>query len=144
MHGVYVEDVRLHSPLQAELQFVDYVISARFSLGRKIQSRRRQLQLHQSPSPAQLSSKGGWTWQVTEEPRQPPRIIRFSACPMIHCPLTRLQASKLKEGRVESLGNLNKSLTVRNTPGLPFNAQYACTGMHRFTISPNLTHSNKS
>ena len=46
MHSVDVEDVRLHSPLLAEVQFVDCVISARFSLGRKIQSRRRQLQLH--------------------------------------------------------------------------------------------------
>ena len=49
MHNVYVEGVGLHLPLTAELQFVDCVISARFSLGRKIQSRRRQLQLHQSP-----------------------------------------------------------------------------------------------
>ena len=32
MHSVYVEDVGLHSPLTAELQFVDCVISARFSL----------------------------------------------------------------------------------------------------------------
>ena len=35
MHSVYVEDVGLHSPLTAELQFVDCVLSARFSLGRK-------------------------------------------------------------------------------------------------------------
>ena len=33
---------------------------------------------------------------------------------------------------MEPLGNLNKSLTVRNMLGLPFNAPYACTGMHRF------------
>ena len=43
MHSVGVEDVELLSPLLAEMQFV--VISARFSLGIKIQSRRRQLQL---------------------------------------------------------------------------------------------------
>ena len=54
VHSVYVEDVGLHSALTAELQFVDCVISARFSFGRKIQSRRRQLQLHQSPLPAHL------------------------------------------------------------------------------------------
>ena len=47
MHSVYVEDVELPSPLLAEVQFVDCVISARFCLGRKIQRRRRQLQLHQ-------------------------------------------------------------------------------------------------
>ena len=39
------------------------------------------------------------------------------------------------ERGVESLGNLNKSFTVRNTRGLPFNAPYACTGMHRFLHS---------
>ena len=54
MHSVYVEEVGLPSPLVAELQFVDCVSSARFSLGRKIHSRRRQLQLDQSPSPTHL------------------------------------------------------------------------------------------
>ena len=47
MHSVDVEDVGLPSPLLAEVQFADCVISTRFSLGRKIQSCRRQLQLHQ-------------------------------------------------------------------------------------------------
>ena len=42
-----VEEVGLPSPLLAERQFVDCVISARFSLGKKFKSRRRQLQLHQ-------------------------------------------------------------------------------------------------
>ena len=46
MHSVYVEDVRLSSPLTAEVEFVDCVISARFSVGRKIRSCRRQLLLH--------------------------------------------------------------------------------------------------
>ena len=54
MHSVYVEEVGLQPPLTAELQFVDCVMSARSRLGRKIQSRRRQLQLQQSPSPAHL------------------------------------------------------------------------------------------
>ena len=35
MHSMYVEDVGLHSPLTAVLQFVDCVISACFSLRRK-------------------------------------------------------------------------------------------------------------
>ena len=47
MHSVYVEDVGLPLPRTAEVQFVDCVISARFSVGRKIQSRRRQLLLNQ-------------------------------------------------------------------------------------------------
>ena len=40
LHSVYVEDVALSPPLLAEVQFVDCVINARFSLGRKIESRR--------------------------------------------------------------------------------------------------------
>ena len=47
MHSVDVEEVGLPSPLLAEGQFVDCVISARFSFGEKFKSRRRQLQLHQ-------------------------------------------------------------------------------------------------
>ena len=43
IHSVYVKDVGL----LAEVQFVNCVISALFSVGRKIQSRRRQLLLHQ-------------------------------------------------------------------------------------------------
>ena len=42
-----VEEVGLPSPLLAEGQLVDCVISARFSLGEKFKSRRRQLQLLQ-------------------------------------------------------------------------------------------------
>ena len=37
MHSLYVEEMGLHSPLGAELQFVDCVICARFTLSRKIQ-----------------------------------------------------------------------------------------------------------
>ena len=47
MHSVDVEEVGLPSPLLAEGQFVDRVISARFSLGEKFKSRPRELQLHQ-------------------------------------------------------------------------------------------------
>ena len=39
VHSLYVEDVGLLSPPLDEVQFVDCVISARFSVGRKIQSR---------------------------------------------------------------------------------------------------------
>ena len=47
MQSLDVEEVGLPSPLLAEGQFVVCVISARFSLGEKFKSRRRQLQLHQ-------------------------------------------------------------------------------------------------
>ena len=49
MHSVYDDDVGLSLPLLAELQFVDCVICALFSLGKKMESRPRQLLLHQSP-----------------------------------------------------------------------------------------------
>ena len=59
----------------------------------------------------------------------------------------RNSTRSLIERGVESLGNLNKSCTVRNTRGLPFNASYACTRMHRFShstffllILPNTTN----
>ena len=47
MHSMDVEEVGLPSPLLAEGQFVEFVISARFSLGEKSKSRQRQLRLHQ-------------------------------------------------------------------------------------------------
>ena len=47
VHSVYVKVFEPPSPLLALVQFVDCVISARFSVGRKIQGRRRQLLLHQ-------------------------------------------------------------------------------------------------
>ena len=49
VHSVYDEEVELSSPFTAEVQFVDCVISALFSVGWKVQSCRRQLLLHQSP-----------------------------------------------------------------------------------------------
>ena len=52
MHSVYVEDVGLPSPLLAEVQFVDCLISAGFSLGRKIQSREGNCCCTNSPLPA--------------------------------------------------------------------------------------------
>ena len=44
---------------------------------------------------------------------------------------------------VEPLGKLNKSYTVRTSRGLPFNASYACTNMHRvphFSFSYLILH----
>ena len=49
VHSVYHEEVGLSSALKAEVQFVDCVISALFSVGRKNPKSRRQLLLHQSP-----------------------------------------------------------------------------------------------
>ena len=48
---------------------------------------------------------------------------------------------------MQSLGNPNKSFTVRNTCALPFNVPCACRGMRRFShstcfhlIIPNITN----
>ena len=49
VQSMYDDVVELSSPLLAGVQFVDCVISALFSVSRKIESRRRQLLLHQSP-----------------------------------------------------------------------------------------------
>ena len=49
VHSVCDDVVGVFSPPLAEVQFVDCVISALFSVGRKMQSRRKQLLLHQSP-----------------------------------------------------------------------------------------------
>ena len=47
----------------------------------------------------------------------------------------RTYSIELIERRVEPLGNLNKGYTVRTSRALPFDASYACTGMHNFSIS---------
>ena len=49
MHSVYDDEVGLSSPLLAEVQSVDCVICALFSVDRKMEGCRRQLLLHQSP-----------------------------------------------------------------------------------------------
>ena len=49
VHNVYDDVVGLFLPLLAEVQLVDCVISALFSVGRKMESRPRQMLLHQSP-----------------------------------------------------------------------------------------------
>ena len=59
MHVVYDDEVAPSSPLLAEVQFVDSGICALFSVGRKMESRRRQLLLHKSPRPSPPENKGG-------------------------------------------------------------------------------------
>ena len=83
MHSVDVEEVGLPSPLLAEGQFVDFVISARFSLGEKFKSPRRQLQLHQFTLTFLPVKQRPMTGVQDGGTRQPPRIIRFSGCPVI-------------------------------------------------------------
>ena len=62
VHSVDVEVVGLPSPLLAEVQFGDCVTSPRFSLGRKVQSRRRQLQLHQFTVTCRPVKQRQMTW----------------------------------------------------------------------------------
>ena len=62
MHSVNFEEVELLSPLLAEGQFFDCVISARFSVGRKVQSRQRQLLLHQFTLTCPPGKQRQMTW----------------------------------------------------------------------------------
>ena len=72
-----VEEVGLPSPLLVEGQFVVCVISARFSWGEKFKSRRGQLQLHKFTLTFPAVKQTQMNWFRTEEPSQPPRVIRF-------------------------------------------------------------------
>ena len=49
------------------------------------------------PDLAHLRTKADDARLAAEEPKQPPRIIRFSGWKIIRCPLTEPQASKLKD-----------------------------------------------
>ena len=79
MNSVSLEEVGLSSPLTAEVQFVDCVIRALFTMGRTIQKSPKAT----APAPITLPSptckaKADETWLAAEDPSQPPRIIRFS------------------------------------------------------------------
>ena len=147
MHSVYVDEVGLHSPLTAELQLVVCVICAAYF---SAAPRDCTNHLHLPTCKAKANDLGLWLRNqdylhvlyasqvalsyTVLKPKYKQASLRNSSCSLI-------------ERGVESLGNLNESCTVRNTRGLPFNASYACTGMHRFShatffllILPNTTN----
>ena len=80
MHSVYVAEVGLSSPLTAEVQFVDCVISALFLAWPEKNPKSPKAT---AAAPITLPShickgKADETWLAAEEPSQPPRIIRSS------------------------------------------------------------------
>ena len=134
VHSVYVDEVGQHSPLTAELQFVVCVICAAcFSAARDCTNHS-----HLPTCKAKANDFGLWLrnqdylhvlyasqvalYYTLLKPKYKQASLRNSTRSLIECGL-------------KSLGNLNKSNTVRNTRGLPFNASYACTGMHMFSSS---------
>ena len=78
MHSADVDGVELPSPLLAEAQSFDCVISAVY------------FSTAQGTAPitlylSHLYNRGQWTGFKTEEPRHTPRIVRVLVCPIIHC-----------------------------------------------------------
>ena len=134
MHSVYVVEVGVHSSLTAELQFVVSVIcSACFSAERNCTNHP-----HLPTCKAKANDLG-----LRLRNQDYLHVLYASQVPLEYAVLKpkykqaslRNSNRSLIESGVESLGNLNTSYTVRNTRGLPFNASYACTGMHRFPLS---------
>ena len=68
MQSLYDEQDGLPSPRTAEVRFLVVICATYFGTAWNCTN---------SPLPAHLLSKGKWPGFETEEPRQPPRIIRF-------------------------------------------------------------------
>ena len=79
MHSVDVDGVELPSPLLAEAQLIDCVISAPVWLGQKNGiAAEGSCCVHQSPYLPTCKAKGNEGVFAAEEPSHSPRIIRFS------------------------------------------------------------------
>ena len=136
MHSVDGEEVGLHSPLLGELQLFVFVIRAAYFSAAKVG-------LHQSPLSSHLKNKGRCRSVCSGGTKTDSTCYTLLSLPYdtlsTNAPIkqARLRSStrSLIERRVEPLGNLNKGYTVRTSRGLPFDASYACTGMHNFSIS---------
>ena len=74
MHSVDVDGVELPSPLLAEAQSIDCVISALVEQGKK----KNGTLLHESPYLPTYKAKANEGVFAAEEPSHTPRIIRFS------------------------------------------------------------------
>ena len=98
MHIVDDDEVGLSSPLVAEAQFVVCVICALFRMGEKWEVVEGNCCCTTSPfslSRLRIKAEDGRT--ATEEPSQPRCIIQVLGWKIISCPLTVLQASRLKD-----------------------------------------------
>ena len=133
MHSVNVDEVGLSPPLLPEVQFVDCGISALFSWATNCTNH---------PDLSHLRKEANAGRLLAEEPNQPPSIIPISGWsksrPIKQASLGNSTRS-LIERRLEPLDNLNKCSILRTSRGLPFDASYACTGMHQFGDQLSLT-----
>ena len=136
MQSVEGDEVGLNSPLLIELQLFVFVIRAAYFSAVKEG-------LHQSPLPSHLKNKGGCRSVGSGGTKTDSTCYTLLSLPYntlsTNAPMKQasLKSStrSLRDRRVEPLGNLNKGYTVRTLCGLPFDASYACTGMHNLPIS---------
>ena len=97
MHSVDDDEVGLSPPLLAEAQFVVCVICALFSMGEKWEVAEGNYCCTTSPfCLSHLRTKADEGRLAAEEPNQPRCIIQVLGWKIIRCPLTVLQASKVK------------------------------------------------
>ena len=135
VHSVDGCEVGLHSPLLAELQlFVSVICAAYFSAAQR----------HCTDHPYLPTCKATADGLGLLPRNQDYLHVLYASQVALYytvlkpkCKQSSLRNStrSLIEHGVESLGSLNKSCTVRIPRGLPFNASYACTGMHWFSNS---------
>ena len=128
MRSVYVDEVGLHLPLTAELQFVVCVICAAYFSAARDCTNHPHL-------PTRKAKANDFGLRLRNKDYLHVLYASQVQVPKYKQASLRNSTRSLIERGPESLGNLNKSCTVRNTCGLPFNASYACTGMHRFSSS---------
>ena len=98
VHSVADDEVGLSLPLLAEARFVVCAICAVFSIGERWEVAEGNCCCTTSPfSLSYLRAKADEGWLAAEEPNQPRCIIRVLGWKIIRCPLTVLEASKLKD-----------------------------------------------
>ena len=147
MHSVYVDEAGLHSPLLAELQLlVCLICAAYFSAAPRVCTNRPYLPTCKAKADGlglRLRNKDYLHVLYASQVALEYTVLK----PRCKQASLRNSSRSLIERGVESLDSLNKSFTVRNTRGLPFDAPYACTGMHNFfhsslsyLILPNITN----
>ena len=135
VHSVDGDEVGLHSPLLVDLRLFVFVIRAAYFRAPKGGP-------HQSPLRSHLKNKGGCRSVCSGGTKTDSTCYTLLSLPYntlsTNAPIKqaslRSSTRSIIERRVEPLGSLNKGYTVFSR-GLPFDASYACTGMHNFSIS---------
>ena len=135
IHSVDGGEVGLHSQLLAESQlYVCVICAAYFSAAPRDCTNRPYL-------PSCKAIADGLGFRLSNQDYL--HLLYASGVALYHtvlkprCKQASIGSStgSLLERGSEPLGSLNKSFTVRNTRGLPFDASYACKGMHNSSHS---------